>query len=114
MVRNGRHVEDRSFFPGACGPTGRSTGDDAKPWGGVDWLTVHEHAEIQMRAVSDTRSTDRRDHIPGLHRAFALRDRRSQAPEMAVNADESLMLDQLLESARAFPLGADVYKRARW
>ena len=91
----------------ACSASGRSAWRDGEPRRGVDRLTVHEHAEIQMRAVGDTRPADRRDHFPGLHRAFAFRDRRRQAPEMAVNPDEALMLDQHFESTRALSLGAD-------
>ena len=73
----------------------------------VHWRSGQQHREIQMHAERYTCMTNDSELLTGGNRCLAGDEGWADGAEMTVDADESIMLHQHFESARAVVLDAD-------
>ena len=74
---------------------------------GIDRPAVQDHLEIQMRTQADAGPADNPKLLARRNRALSFGKRRRDHAEMAVDADEAVMLDQHLQPTRTLALNAD-------
>src|SRR4051812_42285999 len=80
-------------------------GVDLKVWRRIDRMAGHDHPEIQMWTICEATSADGCNPSPAIDRLATFRQCRCNQPEMAVDANEPVMLDQDLEPS--YPVALD-------
>ena len=83
---------------------GRATGSHPKKGRRIDRTAIDDHPEIQMRPVGKATASDGCDPFPAIDRLAALRQKRGDKAEMAINPNEPLMLNQHFQTTYAVPL----------
>jgi hypothetical protein len=84
-----------------------AAGHDAEVRCGINRAPVDDHPEIQVRPVSEAGAPHDRNPFAAIDRFAALCHQRRDQAKMAVNANETLVLDQDLKASDTVSLNSD-------
>lgn len=85
-------------------PAGCSARRDSQQRRRVNETLIHNHPEEQVRPNRDPATPDRADPLSRTHHSVPFGNRRRHKPQMAVNANKPVMLNQDFQSSGSFPL----------